>query len=92
MFDFKKRIQKQALSILMRDYENKIINVTKFIIIDLYFSDIFEFDDNSIFIKIFIKVHFMENLKINILFETNIFISQKFLLKSVFQFIIIFNS
>ena len=59
----------------MRDYENKIINVTKFIIINLYFSDIFKFDNNLTFIKIFIKIHFTKNLKVNILFETNIFIS-----------------
>ena len=58
----------------MRDYENKIINVTKFIVINLYFSDIFESDGNSIFVKIFIKIHFTKNLKINILIETNVFI------------------
>ena len=58
----------------MRDYENKIINVTEFVIVDLYFSNIFS-DNNSTFIKIFMKINFMKNLKINILIEINVFIS-----------------
>ena len=57
----------------MRNYKNKIINVMKFIIINLYFSNIFIFNNNLTFIKIFIKIYFTKNLKINILFETNIF-------------------
>ena len=75
----------------MRDYENKIINVIKFIIINLYFSNIFEFNNSLTFVKIFMKIHFIKNLKVNMLFETNVFIFQKFLLKCVFQFVIIFN-
>ena len=64
----------------MRDYKNKIINAMKFIIVNLHFSNIFKFNNNLAFIIIFIKVHFTKNLKFNILFETNIFIFQFFLL------------
>ena len=61
----------------MRDYENKIINVTKFIIINLYFLKIFE-NNSSIFIKILIKMHFIKNLKVNILIDINVFILYNF--------------
>ena len=74
----------------MRDYKNKIINVTKFVIVNLYFSNILS-DDNSTLVKIFMKIHLIKNLKINMLIETDMFISQKFLLKCAFQFVIIFN-
>ena len=66
----------------MRNYDNKIINIIEFIIINLYFSNIFE--GIQIFIKIFIKIYLIENLKINIFIEINIFTSYKFLLKCVF--------
>ena len=68
----------------MRDYENKIINVTKFIVINLYFLNIFKFNNNLALTKIFMKIYFIKNLKINMLFEMNMFTSQKFLLKCVF--------
>ena len=63
----------------MRNYNNKIINVTKFIVINLYFLKILE-NNNLIFIKILIKMHFIENLKINMLININIFMLYKFLL------------
>ena len=69
----------------MRDYENKIINIMKFIVINLYFSKIFK-NNNSIFIKILIKMHFIENLKINILIKTNVFILYKYILNCAFHF------
>ena len=67
----------------MRDYKNKIINVIEFIIVNLYFSNVF-LNNNSIFIKIFMKIYLTKNLKINILIEINVFISQKSLLKCAF--------
>ena len=69
--NFDKKIQTQ-ISISIRDYKNKIINVTKFIIINLYFSN--TLNDNLVFAKIFIKMHLIKNLKINIFIETNILI------------------
>ena len=67
----------------MCDYKNKIINVIEFIIVNLYFSNVF-LNNNSTLIKIFIKIHFTKNLKINMLIEINVFISQIFLLKCAF--------
>ena len=75
-------MQKQALSILIYNYENKIINVTKFIVMNLYFSKNFE-NNNSIFVEILMKMHFIKNLKINILIDTNSFTLYKFLLNCV---------
>ena len=82
ILDFETRVQKQALLILMRDYKNKIINVTKFIVMNLYFSGILE--DNLIFVKILMKIYSIENLKVNMLIETNVFTSHKFILNYIF--------
>ena len=50
----------------------------------MFFSNIV--DDILTLIKISMKVYFIENLKINILIKTNVFISHEFLLNYAFQF------
>ena len=76
--NFKNQIQKQASSISMRDYENKVTNTTKFVIVNLYFLDTLK--DAPTLAKVLMKVYLIENLKVNILIKTNILISYKFLL------------
>ena len=62
----------------MRNYKNKITNITKFIVINTYFLD--TIDNISALVKILIEVYLIENLKVNMLIETNVFTLYKFLL------------
>lgn len=66
------------------------MNITKFIILNLYFLNI-QFNNNKIFIKIFIKMYFIKRLKINMLIEMNIFTFLKIRLNHIIQFAIIIN-
>lgn len=68
---------------------NKIIYVTKYIIMNLYFLRVL--DNKVILMKIQMKIHIINDFKINILIETNVFISHKFLLNCASQFVIIIN-
>ena len=63
----------------------------KYILMNLYFSRIFDSIKKVVFVKMQMKIHLMKNLKINMLIEMNVFTSHKFLLNYVFQSIIINN-
>lgn len=56
---------------------------------NLYFSKVF--DDKVALIKIQMKIHITNNLKINMLIKTNILTSHKFLLNCASQSVIIVN-
>ena len=51
---------------------------------NVYFLEIFDNIEKVIFIKMYMKIHFIKNFKINILIEMNVFMLYKFLLNCVF--------
>ena len=61
----------------------------KYIIINLYLLEII--NKKVIIIKMQMKIHFTNNLKINMLLNINVFISHKFILNCTSQSIIINN-
>ena len=67
------KIKKIIFFISMREVNNKIVQTNKYILITIYIIDII-FDVIRIAFFI-IKVHLVNNLKINILIDINIIIS-----------------
>ena len=59
----------------MRNYNNKITYITKYIIINIYFLETLNNNVNKILIKISIEIYLTDNLKINILIGIDILIS-----------------
>lgn len=84
-------MRKQFFFILIRNYNNKIINVIKYIVIKLYFSEIIDNKIIFILIKMQMKIYLIKNLKINMLFDIDIFTSYQFVLDNTTQFININN-
>ena len=76
--DFESRIRKQGFFISIRNYDNKIINATKYIIINLYLFDVI--NKEVVIVKMQMKIHFMNNFKINMLFNIDVFTLYKFVL------------
>ena len=72
LLDFESRIRKQGFFISIRNYDNKIINVTKYFIINLYLLEII--NKKIVTVKIQMKIHFTNNFKINMLLDISVFI------------------
>ena len=89
LLDFKNQIRKQGFFISIRNYDNKIINVTKYIIINLYLLEVI--NKKTIIVKMQIKIHFTNNFKVNMLLDNNVFTLYKFMLNCASQSIIINN-
>ena len=87
LLDFENRIRKQGSPISIRNYDNKIINVTKYIIMNLYLFEVI--NKKTIIVKMQIKIHFTNDLKINMLLDINVFILYKFVLNCASQSAII---
>ena len=85
--DFEAWIRKQASPIPVRGYDNKIINVTEYIALDLYFSGTFR--GETALAKVLMKVHLTNDLKANMLIGTDVLTPHKFLLDCVSQVVII---
>ena len=89
MLDFENRVRKQGSFISIRDYNNKIINATKYIIMNLYLFEMI--NKKVVIVKVQIKVHLTNDLKINMLLDIDVFILYKFVLNCASQSIIINN-
>ena len=61
----------------------------KYIIINLYLLDVI--NKKVVIVKMQMKIHFMNNLKINMLLDINVFTLYKFILNCALQSIIINN-
>lgn len=88
LFNFENRIRKQAFSISIREYDNKIINAMKYIVINLYFLKMLEeikaFNKKIALTKVQMKVYLINNFKINMLINTDILILYQFILNYTF--------
>ena len=75
---FKLKIRKMTSFISIRDVKNKVVNTNKYIIIIVYINDVINDIIKTIYFTM--KMHFINDLKINIFFETNIITSQKMIM------------
>ena len=78
LLNFESRICKQKSFISIRNYDNKIINVTKYIIINLYLFEMI--NKKIIIVKMQIKIYFTNNFKTNMLLDINVFTLYNFML------------
>lgn len=79
--DFKKRVQQRASPVPVRDYNNKVMNAIKFIVLDLYFSEVLSKDELTYALtKVQIKIHLTKDLKANMLINIDVLISNRFLI------------
>ena len=63
----------QLISLLLiRKINNKLIKINNFVIIYLFVIDINDIDE-VITIAVFVKIHLIDNLKINIFVDVNVF-------------------
>ena len=81
LLNFENRVHKQEFLISIRNYDNKIINVTKYIIINLYLLKMI--NKKAVIVKVQIKIYFTNNLKINMLLNIDVFTLYKFMLNCV---------
>ena len=72
------KIKKMIFFISIRDVGNKIVNTNKYVIIIAYVNEII--NNITKIICFTIKIHFVNDLKINILFETNIMTFQEMIM------------
>ena len=70
-FDFK--ISKMLSLIRIREFDNIIYSIDKFVMITVYANDEL-FDDISIIAKIIMRTYLINNLKINMLINNNVFV------------------
>ena len=62
--------------IRVKKFDNVIHNINEFIMITIYANDEL-FNDILIIAKMIIKIHLIDNLKINMLIDNNVLMSQK---------------
>lgn len=73
------KIHKLILLLLFQKVDNKIIKISEYITINVYIDDI-DSNRNLAITRFITKIHLMNNLKANLLFEINVFESQKIIL------------
>ena len=81
----------QLISLLsIREINNKLIKISDFVIIYLFVIDINDVD-KIITIVVFVKIHLINNLKINMFVDVNILKSQRIIVNFDYNILIIKN-
>ena len=73
--NFDMKMQKLKLSLSIRKINNKIIKINDFVVTQFYIDDV-DFKNKSIIARITIKIHFVDDLKINMFVDVDVLISQ----------------
>ena len=69
-------IRKMIINIFIRGLRSNIYYFDKFVIFTFYIKKVF-FEDKRVFAEIIKKIHIVNNFKIEIFVETDIFISKR---------------
>ena len=75
---FKLKIKKMTFFISIRNVKNKVVSTNKYVMIIVYVNNVINDIIRTIFFTI--KMHLVNDLKINIFFETNIITFQKMIM------------
>ena len=84
------KIQQLISSLLIRKINDKLIKINNFVIIYLFVIDINDVDE-VITIAVFVKIYLIDNLKINMFVDVNIFKSQRMIINFDYNILIIEN-
>ena len=91
---FNLKIKKLTLSILIRDIDNIMHYIFNYIVINYYFDDYLSNNINdrvSTIDKFDAKIHLINDLKINLLFDNNVFIAQRVKINLITQIVQLSN-
>ena len=84
------KIQQLTSSLSIREMNDKLIKINDFVMIHLFVIDINDVDE-IITIVVFVEVHLIDDLKINMLVDVNVFKSQKMIVNFDHNILIIEN-
>ena len=79
-----------TFSLLVKEINNKLIKISDFMLVQLFIIDV-DVVDKFITTTIIVKIHLMNNLKVNMLINVNVLKSQKIILNFEHNIFIVNN-